>query len=73
MQEKNNVVSFIDKRLEKIKQAYLSGDLDMKQRIDRLVSSDRAMERLMEDLNMNEENRTKIRQLRESLEKDNKV
>lgn len=64
------VINFVEKRIDKIKEAYLSGDLDLKDRIDRLVSSERAMERLMQDLNMNEQNRERIRQLRKSIQEE---
>lgn len=66
-EKKADVISFIDKRLEKLKRDYLSDDADLKKRIDALVSSERAMERLMEDLNMNEQNRERIRELRRKI------
>ena len=55
------VISFTEARIRKIREAYQSGDIDLKERIDRLVSSERAMERLMQDMNLNEEKRKRIR------------
>jgi flagellar biosynthesis regulator FlaF len=64
--KKTKVISFIDKRLEKLKKEYMESD-DIKKRIDSLISSERAMERLLEDLNVNEENRERIRELRRKI------
>lgn len=64
--EKAKVISFIDKRVEKLKKEYMGSD-DLKKRIDSLISSERAMERLLEDLNVNEENRERIRELRRKI------
>lgn len=64
------VISFIDRRIEKLREAYLTGNLDMQERIDRLVSSERAMERLMQDLNMNEQNKERIRKLRSDMKEE---
>lgn len=65
-EEKAKVISFIDKRVEKLKKEYMESD-DLKKRIDSLISSERAMERLMEDLNINEKNRERIRELRRNI------
>ena len=58
------VISFIDKRLEKLKKEYLESD-DIKKRIDSLLSSERAVERLLEDLKVPEDKRQQIRNLRQ--------
>lgn len=64
------VINFVEARIRKIREAYQSGDIDLKERIDRLVSSERAMERLMQDMNMNEANRKRIRELRKKFDEE---
>lgn len=65
--KESNVISFVERRIEKLRQAYLTGDLSLEERINRLVSSERAMERLMEDMKLNEQNRDRIRKLRNDM------
>lgn len=63
------VISFREKRIEKLKKEYMNSD-DIQRRLDSLMSSEAAIDRLLEDLNVNEENKERIRKLREQMKKD---
>lgn len=63
------VISFREKRIEKLKKEYMNSD-DIQRRLDSLMSSEAAIDRLLKDLNVNEENKERIRKLREQMKKD---